>query len=268
MEERSRDLFHFAYWANVIPSHIETDAGELVEPIANILEVRKEKGDAFHVPSDSAKFKAFWVDKGLDAVDLVANVLDVKDDVAKKKLVEVRLYWEDQYIADKIRATLQEPLRSALTEGRKVAIISHSMGTFVSYDVLWRFSHHRDWEEMSGNKVSLFVTIGSPLGDPMIQDLMLGTRYGYREEKGLPTNIDCWVNLAAMGDIVSHDQTLTDDFKAMKKKKLLNQFRDYRNLYNPYRSAAGRRNPHKSYGYLLQPKLAKTMLRFLGKVTW
>ena len=45
-------------------------------------------------------------------------------------------------------------------------------------------------------------------------------------------------------------------------------FRDYRDLYNPYRNEKNELNPHKSYGYLLQPKLAKTMFRFFGKISW
>jgi len=101
MEAQVEDLFHMAYWANVIPNHIEDDPKELKKPIADILKLRREKGDDFHVPTNRAKFNAFWKDKALDAVDLVANVLTVKDDVAKKKLVEVRLYWDDQYIAHK-----------------------------------------------------------------------------------------------------------------------------------------------------------------------
>ena len=95
---------------------------------------------------------------------------------------------------------------------------------------------------------------------------MLGKRYGYTEQKGLPKNIDYWVNFSALGDIVSHDQTLTDDFKGIKK--CVKGFRDYKGLFNPYRNEKNKLNAHKSYGYLLQPKLAKTMLRLFLKVKW
>ena len=266
MESQAKDLFHMAYWANEIPNHIEDDPKASKKPIENVIKIRKEMGDSFHVPKDEVKIKEFWKDKGIGALNLVANILGVKDDVAKKKLYELRLYWDDQYIAERIRTNLENPLRKALKQGRKVAIIGHSMGTFVAYDVLWRFSHHRDASDMWEKKVHIFVTIGSPLGDKMIQDLMLGKRYGYTERKGLPTNIEYWINFATLGDIVSHDQTLTDDFKGIKK--YVKDMRDYRGLFNPYRNEKDKLNPHKSYGYLLQPKLAKTMFRFFGKMTW
>ena len=265
MKAKAKDLFHMAYWANVIPNHIEDDPSTLEKPLAHVIEVRKQLGDRFHVSNAKAKFKAFWKDMGLDAVNILSTALTVKDDVVKRKLEEVRLYWDDQYIADKIRAKVEQPLRKALTEGRKVAILSHSMGTFVSYDVLWRFSHHRSAADMKDKRVRLFVTMGSPLGDSVIQDLLFGKRYGFKTEKGLPTNIDYWANYAALGDIVSHDQTLSDDFKM---KKWLKDFRDYKDLFNPYQNRRGKANPHKSYGYLLQPKIARTMLRFFGKISW
>ena len=268
MESRADDLFHMTYWANVIPNHIEDDPRELEKPLNNILRVRREKGDDFHVPKSRIKFKEFWKDKGIDAISIVVDILNVKDEVAKKKLIELRLYWDDQYIAQEIRKKVEEPLRKALNEDRKVALISHSMGSFVAYDVLWRFSHHRGAEDMWEKKISLFVTIGSPLGDKMIKDLLLGRRYGYTKTKGLLTNVDYWVNFAALGDIVCHDQNLTDDFKYMSRKDIIKDFRDYRDLFNPYKNTRNQYNPHKSYGYLLQPKLAKTMLRFFGEITW
>lgn len=268
MEAQANDLFHMAFWANVIPNHIEDNPGELDKPISDVMKVREERGNDFHVPSGMAKIKEFWKKRGLDIVDLVGNILSIKDDVAKKKLLELRLYWDDQYIADKIRLKLEKLLNRALTEQCKVALIGHSMGTFVAYDVLWRFSHHRDAQDMWGRRMRLFVTMGSPLGDKIIQDLMLGKRYGYTEKEGLLMNVEYWVNFAALGDIVCHDQTLTDDFKNMKNDNYLKDFRDYRNLFNPYRNRQGGLNPHKSYGYLLQPKLAKTMLRFFEKIEW
>jgi hypothetical protein len=38
-------------------------------------------------------------------------------------------------------------------------------------------------------------------------------------------------------------------------------FRDYRQLFNPYRDPDGGANPHKAFGYLVQPKLAQQLVR-------
>lgn len=262
--ESEPQLFEMAYWANEIPNHIEDNPEELEKPIETVIRLRKEKGDQFHVSNVKDKFFDFWLDKGLDTVDMIANILSVKDDVVKQRLVEMNLYSDDQFTAEKIRKSLEMPLQKALSDCKNIAIIAHSMGSFVAYDVLWRFSHHRSFKSFHDKKINLFVTIGSPLGDPIIQDLMLGKRYGYKKSNGLPTNISNWVNFAALGDIVCHDQTLVDDFQSMKKMNLLQDFRDYRGLFNPYRNRRGKINTHKSYGYLLQPKLAKIILKFLG----
>ena len=268
MKNKSEDLFHMAYWANVIPNHIEDKPGMSKKSVNEIIKLRKRRGDKFHVSNVSAKIRNFWKRLGLDAANIVTNVLTVKDDVAKRLMIELKLYSDDSYIAEHIREKVEKPLREALLGNRKVALVSHSMGTFVAYDVLWRFSHRRDAKDMWKKRVSLFVTLGSPLGDKMIQGFMLGKRYGNEQKKGLPKNIDCWANFSALGDIVSHDQTLTDDFKNMKKLKLLKKFRDYRGLYNPYRNKEGKINPHSACGYLLQPKLAKTIFRFFGMMKW
>ncbi|WP_200764004.1 lipase/acyltransferase domain-containing protein [Nitrosophilus alvini] len=263
--QQDHELFEMAYWANVIPNHIEEDPKKLERPVQKIIEIRKKMGDSFHTPKPMSKVKAFWKNLGVEAIDIVTNVLTVKDDVLKKSLLEIKLYWDDQYIATNIRQILASVLRKALRENKKVIIISHSMGTFIAYDVLWRFCHHRDEEDMWDKRVHTFVTMGSPLGDEMIQDLMLGKRYGFKTKQGALSNIDYWANFAALGDIVCHDQTLTDEFR---RTEGLKDFRDYKRLYNPYKNERGKANPHKSYGYLLQPKLAKTLLRFFGKLEW
>lgn len=59
----------------------------------------------------------------------------------KMFLRETELYDEDQYIADKMREPLENALREAWDNSCDIALLSPSMGTFISYDVLWRFSH-------------------------------------------------------------------------------------------------------------------------------
>ena len=52
-------------------------------------------------------------------------------------------------------------------------------------------------------------------------------------------------------NIVCHDSTLDDDlFKGMKK-------------HNSFENAESNKNPHKSYGYLIQPKLSEKFKEFM-----
>lgn len=112
-------------------------------------------------------------------------------------------------------------------------------------------------------KVSLFVTMGSPLGDKVIQDMLFAQNHN--DERRYISNIKTWLNFSALGDIVSHDSTLKDDFmKNMQDIGLLDEkSKDYVKLYNPFITPKNKSNPHKSYGYLLQPKLAEKLSEFL-----
>jgi len=78
---KEQNLFEMAYWANEIPNHIEDNPKDLEKQIDTVIRLRKEKGNQFHVPSAADKFFDFWRDKGLDAVDVIANILSVKDNV-------------------------------------------------------------------------------------------------------------------------------------------------------------------------------------------
>lgn len=266
------DTFRSAYWANAVPSHIEDDQAyvtELKDCVNKVIQERKDKKDAFHVGL-GAQFRSFFTNRAVDILDIFSTALTIKDNVANAMLKEVGLYNSDQYIADRIRKPLEAELRKAWDEGCDIALLSHSMGTFIAYDVLWRFSHRNveGYREYHNKKISLFVTMGSPLGDKTAQDLLFGKGFGEGSPRYYPTNITRWHNYSCLGDIVAHDSTLSDDFhEKMKGLNLINSGNkataDYVKLYNPFKRANGKPNPHKSYGYLVQPKLAKWLSKFL-----
>lgn len=266
------DIFRSAYWANAIPSHIEDDqtyVKKLKRCVRKVIQERQDKKNKFHVGL-GRKFKSFFTNKAIDVLDIFSTALTIKDNVANAMLKEVRLYNSDQYIADRIRKPLEEELRNAWDEGSDIALLSHSMGTFIAYDVLWRFSHRNvdGYRKYRDKKISLFVTMGSPLGDKTAQDLLFGKGFGEDNPRYYPTNITRWHNYSCLGDIVAHDSTLGDDFhKKMKQLGLIDSgnkvTEDYVKLYNPFKRANGKPNPHKSYGYLVQPKLARWLSEFL-----
>lgn len=277
-------IFSHAYWANEIPAHIE-DEKEYVEKLEKrvdeVIAERKKHKDGFHT-SFGEKFKSFFKDKALDVVDVFTTALTIKDNIARENLEEIKFYSNDQYISDKIRKNLEDELKQAWDENKKVVLISHSMGTFISYDVLWRFTHKNieGYKEYNKKQVDIFITMGSPLGDNIIQDIMFCKEYkdneGSLAERYYPKNIKYWHNYSCLGDVVCHDSTLKDDYhKEMRKLGLFENDTkynaiDYTKLYNPFKKVnkaeddEDKNNPHKSYGYLVQPKLAKWLKAFFN----
>jgi hypothetical protein len=276
------EIFESAYWANFIPHHIPDDAAYsrlLRKQVDKVIAERRETRDRFHVGMGE-KVSSFFEDRGLDLVKLLAGALAVRDDVITRFLRETELYGRDQYIADQIRAPLENALRSAWDEGREPIIVSHSMGTFISYDVLWRFAHRRTdgFRDYNDRRIKMFITMGSPLGDPAIRNLLFARHHeGHTLRHRLyPTNIDFWHNYACLGDVVAHHRNFHDIFfTPMRELKLFpanRKFRsiDYADLHNPFVvvSHAGnrnrvKRNPHKSYGYLAQPRLGSWIADYL-----
>jgi len=89
---------------------------------------------------------------------------------AKKLLPDLAAYLTSRVVGSEIRDRLQRPLKQALLDGDEVCLVSHSMGCIVSYDVLWKFSRMSEYREVRDHKVSLWLTLGSPLGDAWVQD--------------------------------------------------------------------------------------------------
>lgn len=86
-------------------------------------------------------------------------------------------YWnEDTYFGSDVRHRLMVELKEALDNQDDVMIVSHSLGTMISYDVLWKLSHYGEYRHDYGadKKVNLLLTLGSPLGDENVKDRLKG----------------------------------------------------------------------------------------------
>ncbi len=280
MTDAQEELFASAYWANATPHHLEDTrayVNKLREQVDKVIAERRRVRDRFHVGPGEA-VGAFFKNRGIDVVKLLAGALTVKDDVMRAFLRETELYDQDQYIADRMREPLENALRAAWDGGREVVILSHSMGTFIAYDVLWRFAHRTvpGFKRYNRRKVALFVTMGSPLGDPTVRDLLFARHFESNSKRRFPTNIERWHNYAALGDVVSHISNFDDSFfTPMRELGLFPARRRYRainyeKLHNPFETVPTpanrdreKRNPHKSYGYLVQPRLGTWLADFL-----
>lgn len=174
---------------------------------------------------------------------------------------EINRYFKNENnIACDIREKLKVQLRPILEKGEKVLLISHSLGSVIAYDTLWELSH---LENLPG-KVDIFLTIGSPLGMNYVQRRLAGNKY--TADKKYPTNIKHWINLSAEGDITALDRIFADDFSEMIELEITASINDHcEGIYNFFRNEEGL-NPHRSYGYLVNPAVGKVIADWWHKL--
>jgi hypothetical protein len=215
---------------------------------------------------DKAAYKRFLKNtrdkRGLDeaaaAISWFANLINLNERIVSKVTPDMGAYLLTRKVGSEIRTRLQEPLGKALIDGDDVCLVSHSMGCIVSYDVLWKFSQMSEYREIQnrGNPVSLWLTLGNPLGEPGVRKNLYDANE--RDEGRFPKHIiRDWVNIAATDDFVSHDEKIADDFKDMLKAGYVNSIKDdSRGVYTFWSGKDGA-NAHKFYGYLDNPKVAQ-----------
>ena len=175
--------------------------------------------------------------------------------------IDLAEYWNrDSDFGERIRERVRSALCLALEYSDQIMLISHGTGCIVTYDVLWQLSHEPEFaDRLRGRKIESWVTIGAPLGDSMVKKRLMGAK-----RKGLerfPSNVVSWHNLSAEDDFVSHDNTLSDDFRKMLRLREVSSIRDYR-IYN-MTIRYGKSNPHSSLGYLVHPRMSQIIVEWL-----
>lgn len=154
-------------------------------------------------------------------------------------------------IAEAAREKLKTVLRAAAENRRPVLLLAHSMGSVIAFDALWQLSR----EEGSDARIDLLLTTGSPLGQKIVQRHLLGK--SAPGEKRYPSNIDNWVNIAAIGELTAIDRRLRNDFSAMIRQDLVPDIVDHE-VFNYYHMQ-GALNVHAEYGYLVNEVTARTV---------
>ena len=166
---------------------------------------------------------------------------------------ETRRYFSNTHqIGSRIRETLKDRLRHLLATDQRVLLIGHSLGSVIAFDALWELSHIDQRREKLD-----FLSLGSPLGMNFVQHRMLG--HDLKGAEKYPTNIRHWTNISAHGDITALDRDIRDDFAYMLKHDLLESMTNlHEQVYTWFRNDDGL-NVHRSYGYLVNPVVAKTI---------
>jgi len=158
--------------------------------------------------------------------------------------------------ATAIRSMLKQPLRQAWKNGERVLLIGHSLGSVIAYDTLWELSR----SEPPESKVDLFMTLGSPLGSRFVNKRLCGATHPLEER--YPSNIRHWANFSARAEMTALHPELQPYFREMLNLGILKSLTDEVGLYNHFRGDLGL-NVHKSYGYLVDRKVAGRIAAWL-----
>jgi hypothetical protein len=195
-----------------------------------------------------------------DAIANPFHFLGASESLISLVAPDMAHYWdEDRAFGSDVRWRLTEPLARALGDGDDVMLIAHSLGSIVSYDVLWKFSYYGEWQHVRNQGISEFITLGCPLGNTTVQGNLKGGRS--RGLRRFPVNIRQWHNFAAEDDFVSQDETVADDFAEMEAAGMVGSINDHR-IYN-LSLRRGESNPHHSAGYLMHPEVAARVASWL-----
>jgi len=174
---------------------------------------------------------------------------------------DMKEYWdEDSEYGTEVRMRMTKPLREAMDRNDKIMVIAHSLGSMISYDTFWKFSHMGEYRPDYDKKmIDLWITIGSPLGDETVKKGLKGA--AIKSERKYPANLNRWININAEDDFIAYDQTLKDDFHEMLKYKLIKEIKDEK-IYN-LALLREKSSPHFALGYLIHPRMAKYIAGWL-----
>jgi len=204
-----------------------------------------------------------WMNNVGSVLSVLGNISGFSDELLAAATADMGAYLLTRQWGSAMRERLQNPLKKSIKAGDDVCLVAHSMGCMISYDVLWKFSRMSEYRDVmqSENPVTKWITLGSPLGEPGVRKNLYDA--DEREDGMYPTGIiKDWVNMSAVDDFICHDMTVKDDFKNMKKRGHVGDIRDVK-LYNFWLGAT-HTNPHKFYGYLDNPTVAREIASWIN----
>ena len=263
---RSRDMLHpripfeMVYWADIVhPEPLNPRITDSENPF--FLDEPYRAGTLRERPVITGIRRVInkFIEGNLDTLflndDNTLNFSGLTNYIIKKYFRELDLYYSgDPSIRQAICERLERILRKY--KRRDILLIGHSMGSIIAYDVLTR---------MNGNSgIDVFVTLGSPLGLPIITSRIAGSRSDdFNRDIPLTTPESIrrsWYNLSDADDHVALDHSIADEYADNSGGVHVIDKEVYNNYHNDRE-----RNPHKSYGYLRSAEMTDIVAAFLGK---
>ena len=260
-----KPIFKLVYWADVLHKKPKDENSSNPEdPL--FLEERYEP-ESFTPEIKDHSIRKKIMDTLLNKVnqiflndDYSLNFSSLNDLLIENYFKDLEAYYsndlnEEQQLA---RKTIRNRLKTVLELHKKddVFLIAHSMGSIIAFDVLSLCA--------SQVKIHTFITIGSPLGLPVVvskiaNELQLKNKK-IQKLKTPASIVKHWFNFSDLEDKVAFDYHLDNDFSGNSNGIKVSDFV----VSNNY-SANGQHNPHKSYGYLRTPEFSAKIHDFLNE---
>ena len=265
-KERVSVPFELVYWADITNAKpLDLSVNDKENPLF-IDEVYKKGNQTRVKKQTSLKVKIIkYIEEQIDKIflndDLSINFKDVTDKLIHHYFKELEIYYREdcKSITNpecNVKKDIQDRLKLILKKykGYQILLISHSMGSIVAFDVL------SDIENVK--PIDTFVTIGSPLGIPVIVSRIFAEQKNKNrdiQKPSAPDNIlKSWYNMSDMEDKVALDHTLNDDFDPNKNGVSAIDV----TVVNNY-EMNNEENHHKSFGYLRTTEMANIIHKFL-----
>ncbi|UUE98520.1 S8 family serine peptidase [Xanthomonas hortorum pv. pelargonii] len=143
-----------------------------------------------------------------------------------------------------MRESLAQRLRSG---GGPFVVVAHSQGSMIAFDVLRQL-------QAAECEVSLFLTLGSPLGLPQVRSMF--KRWTGTRKLPFPECVRRWINVAETRDPIALDPDLSDDIANAKGR--------FENLSDARLNPDWQHNPHSGSGYLSIPQVRAAVREAVG----
>ncbi len=200
------------------------------------------------LPTGKSGFRRKMAALGMEAAGKLAEQIasapgidGMLNDMVQAKAPDLFRYQTEPALRASIRARLADLLIAASTAHASITLIAHSMGSIIAYDVL---------RANPALSVVHLITIGSPLG---LGDIKRHCRLEFGAP-AVPDNVGRWTNLADPRDpITALDVRLRSDYRANRSGVRITDMP----VFNGYLSPLHKANPHKVYGYLRTPEMAR-----------
>ncbi len=260
--------FELVYWADVLhPEPLNPNEKDKNNPLYVEYPYVPTEGIVRKQPNELRKKVLDFIEDKMDKIflneDMSINFASITDAIIRHYFKDLDMYYsakcEGKENENRLaKELIREKLYSVLNKykNKKILLISHSMGSIVAFEVLSQLPQDVN--------VDTFVTIGSPLGQPVVMGKIFAElNHEFVKFKEIKTPVAItknWFNLSDLEDKITINYNLADDYDENQQgigpiDKI---------VFNSY-VHKGKRNPHKSYGYLRTPELAEIISDFLAR---